>query len=210
MNEVQPINNDINYETEQLYTPGEVSKLLGIKEATLRTWAGKLIKVGYVFYEVKPKQRGYFRWDIDCFKEIQRLMHEEDKPLSLDSSIITSAKKYATNSSKNMGVPNKELELKTDEIRLSKDDLKSVVQEAIREERKHWEYEQEKKIEAMFLALEDKLKHDGERRDRELVASLNHSLEKRQLELAATLEEEKMKESFIKRTLNKFFKQQVK
>jgi hypothetical protein len=207
MNEMQPVGNEqIKYESEQLYTPSEVSEVLGIKDATLRTWAGKMIKLGYKFYEVRANQRGYFRWDVDCLREIQKSIHDEK--LSLDNSILYGVRKYASNVSKNTGVPNREIELKTDEIRLSKQDLMEVVElavkNAIKLEREEWEIEQEDK----FKTLQQKLLDTVEARDRSLMTSIRKDQEQLRLELAAA-EEERMKQGIIKRTLNKLFKQQV-
>ncbi|WP_445505864.1 MerR family transcriptional regulator [Niallia sp. 03091] len=158
----------------------EVSELLNINANTLRRWSIELEKQGYVFERNEKEQRIYYKRDIVALRQLQKMISEKVPMVNACTKI---ASKY---------INNKELEQTLDvhqqkgvQIAISKEELQSMIEQAIEKER-----------ESMFKAFEAKLNDVVEKRDRILTQQLNRSMEERRLEIAAAQEEKEAKKSW--------------
>lgn len=155
----------------------EVSELLNVNSNTLRRWSIELEKQGYVFERNEKEQRIYYKRDIFALRQLQKMISEK---ISMVNACTKIASQY---------INNKELEQTLDvqqqesvQIAVSKEELQSLIEQAIEKER-----------EAMFQAFERKMNDVIERRDRQVTLAMQNTMEEKQKEIAATTENPKKK-----------------
>lgn len=166
----------------------EVSELLNINTNTLRRWSIELEKQGYAFERNKKEQRIYYKRDIMALRQLEKMISEK-------VPMVNACKKIAGHYNNNkqleqtLGIQ----EEKSVQIAVSKEELKSMIEQAIEKER-----------DVMFIAFEQKMNDTIEKRDRYLMHSLNQTLEQKRLEIAGAKEEEspQKKKGFWSRFFN--------
>ena len=158
-----------------------------LKFGTLRRWSIELEKQGYAFERNEKEQRIYYKRDIVALRQLQKMISEK---VSMVNACTKIASKY---------INNKELEQTLDvhqqknvQIAVSKEELQSMIEQAIEKER-----------EVMFKAFEAKMNDVVEKRDRILTQQLNRSLEERRLEIAAAQEEKETKKPWWSKLFSK-------
>lgn len=151
---------------------------LGVTTSTLRRWSIELEKTGYSFERNEKEQRIYYERDFKAFRELKQLLSHSVPFVDAIKAVVA------------MDVENKNAaktpSVYTEYIRLSKHEIKEIVQTAVKEA-----IEEER--EAMFQAFEHKMNDVVERRDRLITQQLQQSLEERRLEIAAAQDENKEK-----------------
>jgi len=160
------------------YFAKDVSLQLDMNPSTLRRWCIELEKAGYVFERNEHNQRIFYERDFNSFRKLKELLN---KNLSMDNAVHAVISMVQTQSQ----TPTVQMKI-NDEVRLSKSDLREIIQQeiqkAIHEER-----------EVMFQAFERKLNDQIEKRDHQLLASIREIQETKLLVAAA---EEKQKKWF--------------
>lgn len=182
---------DDTSESSILMNPSDLCTLLGIKESTLRKYAGILKNAGYEFHVNDKGQRGYFERDVIVIKRFLEVKENRDMTLEqAANAVITWVRQ--SNKSLHVTKENKEHERYNDDIK----EIKETVQ-------KQNELLQElmKKMDQQQRYIDKRL----EERDRKLIESLKLSLETKQLqqqllEVAAAKQKEE-KKGFWKRLL---------
>jgi len=166
-----------NYEeTQKSYWAKDIAELLDITTSNLRRWSIDLENEGYCFYRDEHNRRAYLEKDIMPLKKLKEFLSNN---MSKNDAIKAVVSMFPQDDNGVFTIPVNE-----DEIRLSKRELKEIVQEAIKEA-----IDEER--EAMFQVFERKMNDTLEQRDRLLTHHLQATLEERRLEIAAAKEKKK-------------------
>ena len=166
----------------------EVAINLEINPNTLRRWSLELEKYGYEFTRNEKDQRIYYDRDMLVLTDFKRMI-EKTQSLENAAKAVVKRAKDKENAEKMLSV----IEEDSDKITFSKDDLQTLIEQAV-------EQAIEKERESMFKAFESKMNDVIESRDRQFMESLRESQETKQqlLQLAAAHEEEKKKGFFAR------------
>ena len=165
--------NGINEESQKSYWAKDIAELLDITTSNLRRWSIDLENEGYCFYRDEHNRRAYLEKDIMPLKKLKEFLANN---MSKNDAIKAVVSMFPKDNNSLFTIP-----VNDNEIRLSKRELKEIVQEAVREA-----IEEER--EAMFLAFEHKMGDTLEKRDRLLTQHLQTTLEERRLEIAVAQE----------------------
>lgn len=168
--------NGSHEETQKSYWAKDIAELLDISTSNLRRWSIDLENEGYCFYRDEHNRRAYLEKDIMPLKKLKEFLANN---MSKNDAIKAVVSMFPRDNNDVFTVPVIE-----DELRLSKRELKEIVQEAVKEA-------VEEEREAMFRAFEHKMNDTLEKRDRLLTQHLQATLEERRLEIAASQEKKK-------------------
>ena len=166
----------INEESQKSYWAKDIAELLDITTSNLRRWSIDLENEGYCFYRDEHNRRAYLEKDIMPLKKLKEFLANN---MSKNDAIKAVVSMFPQDNNSVFTIPVNE-----DEIRLSKRELKEIVQEAVKEA-------VEEEREAMFRAFEHKMNDTLEKRDHLLTQHLQKTLEERRLEIAASKEKTK-------------------
>jgi len=168
--------NGINEESQKSYWAKDIAELLDITTSNLRRWSIDLENEGYCFYRDEHNRRAYLEKDIMPLKKLKEFLSNN---MSKNDAIKAVVSMFPQDNNGVFTIPVNE-----DELRLSKRELKEIVQEAVKEA-------VDEEREAMFQAFERKMSDTLEQRDRLLTHHLQTTLEERRLEIAASQEKKK-------------------
>jgi DNA-binding transcriptional MerR regulator len=167
-------------QSQILMNASEVCTLLGIKESTLRKYAGILKNAGYNFHVSQTGQRGYFDKDVVILKKFISAKEHSDMTLDQAAKSIVSWVRHtdmsAPDTNKNMDNMRHDADI---------DELKELVRS------------QNSLVKELIQKIDDQQKYIDERlevRDRKLMESLRESNDRKEqqlLEIAAAKEEKK-------------------
>ncbi|MED4116846.1 MerR family transcriptional regulator [Priestia megaterium] len=163
-------------ETQKSYWAKDIAELLDITTSNLRRWSIDLENEGYCFYRDEHNRRAYLEKDIMPLKKLKEFLSNN---MSKNDAIKAVVSMFPKDNNSVFTIS-----VNDDEIRLSKRELKEIVQEAVQEA-----IEEEREV--MFRAFENKMSDTLEKRDRLLTQHLQTTLEERRLEIAATQEQKK-------------------
>lgn len=154
-------------EIELGYFSKDLALELEITTSTLRRWSIALEKNGYIFERNEKEQRVYYNRDFKALRELKFLL-SNSIPFDNAIKVVRSMDFENENPQKTPSVYN-------EMIRLSKNELQSIIQSALEQER-----------EIILAAMDEKLNNKIEQRDRALVHQLKETLTEKQLELQQT------------------------
>ena len=160
-------------ENQKSYWAKDIAELLDITTSNLRRWSIDLENEGYCFYRDEHNRRAYLEKDIMPLKKLKEFLSSN---MSKNDAIKAVVSMFPQDNNSVFTIPVNE-----DEIRLSKRELKEIVQEAVKEA-------VEEEREAMFRAFERKMDDTLEQRERLLTQHLQTTLEERRLQIAAAQE----------------------
>jgi DNA-binding transcriptional MerR regulator len=170
------MNNANGGENQKAYWAKDLAELLDISTSNLRRWSIDLEKAGYRFYRDEHNRRAYLEKDIMPLKKLKEFLANN---MSKNDAIKAVISMFPQGDNEALTIP-----VNDDSVRLSKHELKEIVQEAVKEA-----VEEEREI--MFKAFEHKMNDELEKRDRLFTQHFHTLLEAKQLEIAATQEKKK-------------------
>ncbi|MGD6879937.1 DUF3967 domain-containing protein [Bacillus infantis] len=183
------MSDDMN-ESAILMNPSDVCTLIGIKESTLRKYAGILKNAGYDFHVNDKGQRGYFEKDVIVLKRFLEVKENRDMTLEQAANAVISWVKQS-NMSLRVIEENEEKERYNDDIKA----LKETVQK------------QNELLEELMRKMDQQQRYIDQRleeRDRNLMESLRINQEtKQQLLEIATARDEDRKKGFWSKLLGR-------
>lgn len=151
-------------EMELGYFSKEVAEEMEMTTSTLRRWSIEFEKQGYVFSRNENGQRVYYERDYKVLRELKKLLAKSvpfENAVKLAITTVSEDENIAKTPSVNQEI-----------VRLSQDELQSIIKKAVEEER-----------EFVLEAIDAKLNNYIEQRDRQLVTQLKMAMEQKQLEL---------------------------
>ncbi|EFX6585452.1 MerR family transcriptional regulator (plasmid) [Ureibacillus chungkukjangi] len=154
------------------YFSKDVAEQMEVTTSTLRRWSIELEKQGYVFSRNENGQRVYYEHDYKVLRELKKLLAKSvpfENAVKLAITTVSEDENIAKTPSVNQGI-----------VRLSQDELQSIVKKAVEEER-----------EFILEAIDAKLNNYIEQRDRQLVTQLKLAMEQKQLEMQQLTPEKK-------------------
>lgn len=143
----------------------EVAQILDVSPNTLRRWSIELENAGYEFERNEKNQRIYYERDISALSHFKTLI-EKTNNLENTAKAVASKVKDKNNAQKMLSVIVKN----SDNLTLSKDDLKELIEESV-------EKAIEKERETMFKVFEAKLNDVVEMQSRAVTKAIRDQQE---------------------------------
>jgi len=169
--------------TEKAYSHKEMYTTLNIGDSTLRKWCIALEKNGYKFLRNEQDNRVYVEGDLVVLRHFYQLVKIHKTNLENAAKLIVA--RFGSGAFEvGTGIVPVEND---DQVTFSKDGLKELIQEAIREEREEFKNLIIQEREALLMKMNDTV----EMQSRVLMKAVRDQQEETQRELAAEKEKKK-------------------
>jgi hypothetical protein len=169
--------------TEKAYSHKEMYTTLNIGDSTLRKWCIALEKNGYKFLRNEQDNRVYVEGDLVVLRHFYQLVKIHKTNLENAAKLIV-ARFGGGAFEVGTGIVPVEND---DQVTFSKDGLKELIQEAVREEREEFKKLINQEREALLMKMNDTV----EMQSRVLMKAVRDQQEETQKELAAEKEKKK-------------------
>jgi hypothetical protein len=169
--------------TEKAYSHKEMYTTLNIGDSTLRKWCIALEKNGYKFLRNEQDNRVYVEGDLVVLRHFYQLVKIHKTNLENAAKLIVA--RFGSGAFEvGTGIVPVEND---DQVTFSKDGLKELIQEAVREEREEFKKLINQEREALLMKMNDTV----EMQSRVLMKAVRDQQEETQKELAAEKEKKK-------------------
>jgi hypothetical protein len=169
--------------TEKAYSHKEMYTTLNIGDSTLRKWCIALEKNGYKFLRSEQDNRVYVEGDLVVLRHFYQLVKIHKTNLENAAKLIVS--RFGSGAFEvGTGIVPVEND---DQVTFSKDGLKELIQEAVREEREEFKKLINQEREALLIKMNDTV----EMQSRVLMKAVRDQQEETRKELAAEKEKKK-------------------
>lgn len=166
--------------TEKAYSHKEMYTTLNIGDSTLRKWCIALEKNGYKFLRNEQDNRVYVEGDLVVLRHFYQLVKIHKTNLENAAKLIVA--RFGSGAFE-VGTDIVPVE-NDDQVTFSKDGLKEIIQEAVREEREEFKKLINQEREALLMKMNDTV----EMQSRVLMKAVRDQQEETQKELAAEKE----------------------